>query len=235
MIASTFKLVLLAATFLSPLAFAQNATEGNIPACVSTCITSAATVAGCRPTDTNCLCTQSQFAYAVGNCIGVSCSVANIDTGRTAVLDLCGLESEPAEGGEGSTNTTTAARNSTSSAVSGSSNSTSSSTSVIARPSVVGVTGTGGVSWRTIIPTSTSTSTSVSSSSTAPASASGAVANVAAPPSSSATSPASSGSASSAAASPSSTSAQSGGATANMPARWLVGGAGVAAMVLLGA
>lgn len=49
MIASTFKLVLLAATFLSPLAFAQNATEGNIPACVSTCITSAATVAGCNP------------------------------------------------------------------------------------------------------------------------------------------------------------------------------------------
>ncbi|VDB91494.1 unnamed protein product [Peniophora sp. CBMAI 1063] len=235
MIASTFKLVLLAATFVSPFVLAQNETEGNIPACVSTCISSAASIAGCNPTDTECLCSQSQFAYAVGNCIGVSCSVANINTGRTAVLDLCGLEAdEPAEGGEGegSTNTTTTARNSTSSGVSGSSNSTASG--AVALPSVVRATGTGGVSWRTLFPTSTSTSTSSTSSSSA-VSASGAVANVAAPPSSSATSPASSISASGSAASATSTSAQSGGASTNLPTRWLMGGAGLAAIVLLGA
>ncbi|KAI0032086.1 hypothetical protein K488DRAFT_86179 [Vararia minispora EC-137] len=92
------KITFFAAAFIPLAVLAQSAS--TLPACVTNCISSSATVAGCAQNNTSCLCSAtSLFPQTVGTCLGTQCNVMEITQGRNAVLSLCNIISSSAPSG----------------------------------------------------------------------------------------------------------------------------------------
>ncbi|PAV20151.1 ectomycorrhiza-regulated CFEM domain-containing [Pyrrhoderma noxium] len=171
MFSKTAAKLILAATLGAVFVAAQSSTDtasaaspsgtGSIDACILTCVTQAASSAGCSSfQDLQCVCTNTDFQSAAQQCLQSSCTAADLNTALGLQQSQCAAVSAS---GSASTDTASATDTLSSVASSVSSNLSSAASSVASSISSVAssVTGT-----RTTATLASGTSTSAAGTST---------------------------------------------------------------------